>query len=403
MSFFQAIENEPLILAIPFISAFVGWFTNVLAVRMMFYPLEFIGIAKPWLGWQGIVPANVRRLAKMSTDLILTKLLSLEELFSSFKGEDFASELDHVVEDISEQIIDEVKARAGMMWENAGEFMQNQVREGVRERVREVAIKIVDDFGGQISDVLDLESVVVDAVVADKHLMNLMFLQVGEAEFKFIERSGIWFGLLFGIVQMTIWAYWPMDFVLPAAGFFVGYATNWVALKLIFQPRKPVKVGPIAVQGLFHKRQEAVAEEFAKLTAGRILNADNITKTVTEGETGDRIRGIVEHRVNELIGEYENHPMVQMALPENERAELKAEVMTQIKDELPKSGGLIHTFAGKAVDIRDELATRMKALPPEDFEGVLRPAFQQDEWKLILAGAALGFLAGFAQLIWMFS
>ncbi len=35
-------------------------------------------------------------------------------------------------------------------------------------------------------------------------------------------------------------------------------------------------------------------------------------------------------------------------------------------------------------------------------EGVLRPAFQQDEWKLILAGAVLGATAGILQLVYIF-
>ena len=33
---------------------------------------------------------------------------------------------------------------------------------------------------------------------------------------------------------------------------------------------------------------------------------------------------------------------------------------------------------------------------------MLRPAFQQDEWKLIAAGAVLGTLAGFLQLVYIF-
>ncbi len=403
MSFLDHFRADPVIALIPFFSAFVGWFTNVLAVRMMFYPTEFVGLWKPYIGWQGLVPANARRLARMSTELILTKLLSLKELFGSFKGEEFAAELDAVVDETTEQIIEEIQKRAKMLWDNAGEFMQNQIREGVREKVREVTIRIVDDFGDNIEDVLDLERVVIDAVVEDKRLMSLMFLQVGEAEFKFIERSGIWFGLLFGIIQMIVWMYYPADWVLPIAGFFVGYATNWVALKLIFQPRHPVKIGPFTLHGLFHKRQKEVAGEFSKLTAGKVLNADNITKTVTTGETGERIAGIVTGRINELISEYEKHPMVAMAVPEGDREELRTELVQRIHDELPKPGGLLHTFAGKAVNIRDELETRMQQLPPEEFEGVLRPAFQQDEWKLILAGAALGFAAGVLQFVYVFS
>jgi hypothetical protein len=44
----------------------------------------------------------------------------------------------------------------------------------------------------------------------------------------------------------------------------------------------------------------------------------------------------------------------------------------------------------------------MVNLDPESFEGVLRPAFQQDEWKLIVAGAVLGLGAGVLQVLYMF-
>ena len=40
----------------------------------------------------------------------------------------------------------------------------------------------------------------------------------------------------------------------------------------------------------------------------------------------------------------------------------------------------------------------MQELNEEEFEGLLRPAFQQDEWILITVGAVLGFLVGEAQV-----
>lgn len=392
-----------MVLLIPVFSALVGWITNVIAIKMMFYPTDFVGI-KPIFGWQGIVPANAKRLAQVSTQLVLTKLLSLEELFASFKGEEFAAELDPVVNDITEQIIQEVATKhAPQMWENAGEFMQNTVRDTIRKEVREIAAKITDDMGKDITNVLDLEKTVVEAVERDKQLMTEMFLQVGSEEFKFIEKSGIWFGFLFGVIQMAIWLYYKSDYVLPLAGFFVGYATNWVALKLIFRPQQPMKIGPFSVHGVFHKRQKEVSHEFANLTSGRVLNADNITDTVVNGPQSGVVFGIVEKHVNALIDKYLKHPMAAMVLPAEKRDPLREELLQQIRDELPKEGGLLHTFAGKAVDIQHELEHRMAELPAEDFEGVLRPAFQQDEWKLILAGAVLGLGAGLAQLLYVFT
>ena len=42
--------------------------------------------------------------------------------------------------------------------------------------------------------------------------------------------------------------------LLPLAGFFVGYITNWLALLLIFNPANPVQVGPFVFQGVVLKR-----------------------------------------------------------------------------------------------------------------------------------------------------
>ena len=52
--------------------------------------------------------------------------------------------------------------------------------------------------------------------------------------------------------------------------------------------------------------------------------------------------------------------------------------------------------------IEELLRERMESLPPEDFQDLLRPCFQEDEMKLILTGAVLGLLAGIAQLVFVF-
>jgi hypothetical protein len=43
----------------------------------------------------------------------------------------------------------------------------------------------------------------------------------------------------------------------------------------------------------------------------------------------------------------------------------------------------------------------MQEMTTEEFEGVLRPVFEQDEWKLIAIGAVLGFLVGELQVYMM--
>ena len=72
---------------------------------------------------------------------------------------------------------------------------------------------------------------------------------------------------------MITWAIAPKPWTLPVAGAIVGYATNWVAIKLLFDPVEPVQVGPIVVQGLFESRQVEVSDEFGTFMSMRVLNS----------------------------------------------------------------------------------------------------------------------------------
>lgn len=386
---------------IPPFSALIGWITNVVAVRMMFYPTEFRGV-RPLLGWQGLVPANAKRLGQFSTRLITTKLIPLRELFDQFSPHSFQSEMSGPVDQITDQVVQEIAERAAPLWSAMDDDARGQIRKMVRAEVTGTTSAVLGDIKEQITEILDLEAVVGEAIDRDKGLVSQMFLHVGEKEFRFVERSGLVFGFIFGLAQMAVWLVYPAWWSLPLAGFFVGWATNWVALKLIFEPAEPRKIGPITIQGLFHKRQREVAKAFSELTTDRVLTTDNILSSILSGPGKERLMSIMDHRLGELIERQLANPMFAAALPPEELARLRADIPRRIEEELPKPGGFLHTFVARAVNIRKELFERMTALDSTSFEGVLRPAFQQDEWKLILAGAALGLVAGVLQVVYVF-
>jgi uncharacterized membrane protein YheB (UPF0754 family) len=398
----DAIRQDPLTLTIPIISAIIGWGTNVVAVIMMFSPIDFVGVWK--IGWQGIIPANAARLAADSTRIITTKLLNLRDLFRNFDPKGFAGEhLEQVIEQTVEQVIEETAARyAPEMWAGAHEMARKTIRQMVRADVERVMIDILAEMGESIEDILDLEAIVVDTAERDRKLISDMFQTVGAKEFRFIKVSGAYFGFLFGIVQMLAWLYWPLWWTLPAFGFFVGYATNWLALKLIFEPAEPRRVGPWVLQGLFHKRQKEVAENFSRMVSADILNADNMVRKMVTGETGARFFAIVERHVDRLVDRYQQNPMVASMVPPDKWTDARVELHQRLREELPRPGGFLHVFTGQAVNIYQELLERMNTLDSKNFEGILRPPFQKDEWKLIVIGGVLGVAVGILQVVYMF-
>jgi len=87
---------------LPIISGFVGYVTNVIALKMTFYPIEFVGIPllrfedQPFglFGWQGIIPAKAAKMAAKSVDLMTEKLIDVQEVFSRLDPARFTEEIE---------------------------------------------------------------------------------------------------------------------------------------------------------------------------------------------------------------------------------------------------------------------------------------------------------------------
>lgn len=54
-------------------------------------------------------------------------------------------------------------------------------------------------------------------------------------------------------------------------------------------------------------------------------------------------------------------------------------------------------YADRVFALEELLSTRLAALPPDQFEGMLHPVFQEDEWMILLLGGVLGVAVGFLQ------
>src|SRR5690349_13542915 len=77
----------------PVIAAIIGFVTKIVAIRMMFEPIEFKGI-KPWFGWQGIVPRRAATMATIACDTLTAKLIKPEDIFNRLDPARVAKEIE---------------------------------------------------------------------------------------------------------------------------------------------------------------------------------------------------------------------------------------------------------------------------------------------------------------------
>lgn len=390
------------ILSIPFVAGAVGWITNWAAVQMTFYPLEFIGI-RPFLGWQGIIPSKVEKMSAIVVDKTLQKLGSLEEFFREMEPEKIAAHLTRSVQARIEEYVDEVMTeRNAVLWENLPLAVRRRVYARARRAIPMVMDGLVDDISRNLEHLVDMKHMIVERMSGDKALMVRMFQDVGEPEFRFVTNSGFYFGFLFGLIQVPAFILLPGNWVLPVFGFIVGIGTNWLALNVIFRPLNPVRIGPFRIQGLFLRRQKDVAESFARLTTEELVTLRNIMYQVVNGPRSDRTKALIKRQLKPLLNGGLMRTAAQITVGPGGYADLKRAVEDKAMDLAVEPFEDERFNRERSAIIERLMRDRMQALSVEDFQDLLRPAFQEDEWILILVGGFLGALAGTAQLLFMF-
>ncbi|WP_116200401.1 DUF445 domain-containing protein [Amycolatopsis circi] len=386
----------------PFIAALIGYVTKRVAIEMMFQPLEFVGV-RPFLGWQGVLPANAERMATTATEMLTTNLVDPREIFARLDPAQVAKEIEQpllrVVEDVTREVMETYQPR---LWEMLPSGAQQLLLKRVQAEAPRAITKIMREISQNIEDVLDLKHMVVTNLVRDKALLNRLIRDISRPEMRFIARSGIWFGFILGCVQLLVWALTKSPIVLPLFGLAIGWLTDWLALKMIFLPREPKRFfGFYSWQGVFQKRRDEVAADYGDMIAREIITVPNLLEAVLRGPKADRLFSLISREVQKTIDAQASvvKPFVAIAVGTKRFQEMKQVAAAKAAERVPDTIRHAEKYAINALDVRNTIVDRMRRLSPLEFEQLLRPAFRQDEWKLIAVGAVIGGLVGELQAL----
>ena len=395
--------HEPLwvYISIPIAAALVGWFTKIVAVRMMFHPLEFKGIP-PFLGWQGQIPKRAPKMAAIAVDSITSKVLTAEEIFDRLDPNDLARELEGPLHDAAEEIVEAIMTEhQPRLWAAMPGAVKQAVVTNVKRRAPTATSNMMSELRLNLDQVFDLKHMVVSNLVRDKSLLNRMFQEAGADAFSFLIRSGLYFGFYIGLVQVAVFGITGSDLVLPLFGLIIGGLTDYIALTLIFRPTHERRIAPgIRWQGLFHNRREKVTRDYGALLAREILTPAAIMDGLLTGPMSDKFFAMIGDEIEKTVDEQTGGAMrlITLTLGSRKYNAMKQSVAEQVIAKMPETADYIEAYAIDRLDIENTIVERMQMMDTNDYENLLRPAFKDDEWVVVALGATLGFLFGELQV-----
>jgi uncharacterized membrane protein YheB (UPF0754 family) len=180
---------------------------------------------------------------------------------------------------------------------------------------------------------------------------------------------------------------------------FIGWITNFIAVKMLFHPRQPLQVGGLTIQGIFPKRQKALALNLAAVIEAELLSHQDIRSAMDRPEFSTRIRekilsgftNFLDTRLGSL------HPMVGMLLDSAMMEKIKRLLDKELDRIVP---GLLETAADEleeSLDLRRIIQDKIENLSMERLEALLMSIMAKEFRFIELVGAVLGAVIGLTQ------
>lgn len=195
-----------------------------------------------------------------------------------------------------------------------------------------------------------------------------------------------------------------MIYLLPFIAALIGWVTNFLAIKMLFHPRKPINVLGIKIQGIFPKRQGALAESIGKLVSKELVSVDDIASSLKDEKNLEGVYSLLDEKADsflrdKLLGSF---PMLSMFLTEDLILKVKGMLMDELKASIPTIIDSYTDDLKSSLDIQQIVHDKVSKFSLEKLEDVLF-SIMSKEFKFIeVVGAVLGFFIGLVQLSLMY-
>lgn len=191
------------VILIPVIGAFIGWVTNLIAVKAIFKPYEpvrFFGL--PW-AIQGVVPKRRGELARSIGEIVEKELLKVEDLMNQMKSPEITGKILHTAKDsIHNMVVERIP-----VWvpSTIRTVILDMMTDMLDKQMPQMINQIIDQAGGSVIEKVKLSQMVEDRMndYDIRHLENII-LRVAAKELKHIEIIGGVLGFIIGLIQVSI-------------------------------------------------------------------------------------------------------------------------------------------------------------------------------------------------------
>lgn len=193
------------IFSLPVIGAILGWFTNYIAIKLLFHPKEektILGMFKI----QGIFPKRQDEIAIKLSQAVSQELFSTEDIKDKLANPE---QMEKMSESITRKVALYFSEEFPEKYPLANLVMTQKMKTGILEEIhRKVSTltpQVITNYVNNIESQIDVEAIVEEKVKNfSSDRLEKLLMSILDKELGFIERIGGIIGFLVGLVQMGL-------------------------------------------------------------------------------------------------------------------------------------------------------------------------------------------------------
>lgn len=190
--------------SLPLVAGMIGWFTNYLAVKMLFHPRE----AKKVLGitFQGVFPKRQAEVAEKIGVLVANELLASTEILAKINSHE---NIEQIKDRLSKKLDDYFSIKFVLKYPLASKFLPSKtiqkLKDEILHEIDELAPEIINSQVQYLERKLDIKTMISTKVneLSSEKLEEVIW-NILSTEFKFIEWVGALLGFTIGLIQVIL-------------------------------------------------------------------------------------------------------------------------------------------------------------------------------------------------------
>ncbi|HBG6298658.1 TPA: DUF445 family protein [Clostridioides difficile] len=195
-------DNLIRILILAVIGGFIGYVTNVVAIRLIFRPIEPIKIPILNIEIVGLIPKRRAEIAANVGEIIQEEFLSMDEILANI-----------ITDEDKEEVVRYIKARVKIIIHEKVSFIPSGIKNMIQDYLGEIiepeVKQSIDELSKNIinkaNERIDIQKMVEDKInELDLYELEEIIIRIAKKELKHIEFLGLVLGFLIGIAQGLI-------------------------------------------------------------------------------------------------------------------------------------------------------------------------------------------------------